>query len=155
MFEYLGTVLVSVDPGFDVLRYLTVRTIGGTVTALLLSILMGPLIINSLKSMQFEQFVRKDGPQSHYKKTGTPTMGGLLILSSLIISTLLWADLGNRYIWVVLGVTIGFSIIGFFDDYLKIKDKSPNGLSSKQKIFFQSIIALISITYLYLSLIHI
>ena len=74
MFEYLGTVLVSVDPGFDVLRYLTVRTIGGTVTALLLSILMGPLIINSLKSMQFEQFVRKDGPQSHYKKTGTPTM---------------------------------------------------------------------------------
>ena len=85
MFEYLGTVLVSVDPGFDVLRYLTVRTIGGTVTALLLSILMGPLIINSLKSMQFEQFVRKDGPQSHYKKTGTPTMGGLLILSSLII----------------------------------------------------------------------
>ena len=74
MFEYLGTVLVSVDPGFDVLRYLTVRTIGGTVTALLLSILMGPLIINSLKSMQFEQFVRKDGPQSHYKKTGTPTI---------------------------------------------------------------------------------
>ena len=70
MFEYLGSVLVSVDPGFDVLRYLTVRTIGGTVTALLLSILMGPLIINSLKSMQFEQFVRKDGPQSHYKKTG-------------------------------------------------------------------------------------
>ena len=70
MFEYLGTVLVSVDPGFDVLRYLTVRTIGGTVTALLLSILMGPLIINSLKSMQFEQFVRKDGPQSHYKKNG-------------------------------------------------------------------------------------
>ncbi len=70
MFEYLGTVLVSVDPGFDVLNYLTVRTIGGTVTALLLSILMGPLIINSLKSMQFEQFVRKDGPQSHYKKNG-------------------------------------------------------------------------------------
>ena len=139
MFEYLGTVLTSVDPGFDVLRYLTVRTIGGTVTALLISILMGPLIINFLKSMQFEQYVREDGPKSHYKKSGTPTMGGLIILSSLIISTLLWADLNNRYIWVVLGVTVGFSLIGFFDDYLKIKHKSSNGLSSKQKILFQSI----------------
>tara|TARA_B100001250_G_scaffold414384_1_gene452410 strand:+ start:2691 stop:3776 length:1086 start_codon:yes stop_codon:yes gene_type:complete len=151
MFEYLGTALTSVDPGFDVLRYLTVRTIGGTVTALLISILMGPLIINFLKSMQFEQYVREDGPKSHYKKTGTPTMGGLIILSSLIISTLLWADLGNRYIWVVLGVTVGFSLIGFFDDYLKIKQKSSDGLSSKQKIVFQSIIALISMSYLYYS----
>ena len=137
MFEYLGTVLVSVDPGFDVLRYLTVRTIGGTITALLISILMGPLIINFLKSMQFEQFVRKDGPKSHLEKSGTPTMGGLLILSSLIISTFLWADLGNRYIWVVIGVTLGFSVIGFFDDYLKIKNKSSDGLTSKQKILFQ------------------
>ena len=151
MFEYLGTVLVSVDPGFDVLRYLTVRTIGGTLTALIISILMGPLIINFLKSMQFEQHVRTDGPQSHYKKTGTPTMGGLLILSSLIISTLLWADLGNRYIWVVLSVTIGFSLIGFFDDYLKIKNKSSDGLSSKQKIIFQSVVALLTMSYLYFS----
>ncbi len=151
MFEYLGTTLTSVDPGFDVLRYLTVRTIGGTVTALLISIFMGPLIINFLKSMQFEQYVRKDGPKSHLKKTGTPTMGGLIILSSLVISTLLWADLGNRYIWVVLGVTVGFSLIGFFDDYLKIKHKSSAGLSSKQKIAFQSIIALISMSYLYYS----
>ena len=151
MFEYLGTVLVSVDPGFDVLRYLTVRTIGGTLTALIISILMGPLIINFLKSMQFEQHVRTDGPQSHYKKTGTPTMGGLLILSSLIISTLLWADLGNRYIWVVLSVTIGFSLIGFFDDYLKIKNKSSDGLSSKQKIIFQSVVALLAMSYLYFS----
>ena len=151
MFEYLGTVLVSVDPGFDVLRYLTVRTIGGTLTALIISILMGPLIINFLKSIQFEQHVRTDGPQSHYKKTGTPTMGGLLILSSLIISTLLWADLGNRYIWVVLSVTIGFSLIGFFDDYLKIKNKSSDGLSSKQKIIFQSVVALLAMSYLYFS----
>ena len=151
MFEYLGTVLVSVDPGFDVLRYLTVRTIGGTLTALIISILMGPLIINFLKSMQFEQHVRTDGPQSHYKKTGTPTMGGLLILSSLIISTLLWADLGNRYIWVVLSVTIGFSLIGFFDDYFKIKNKNSDGLSFKQKIFFQSLVALVAMSYLYYS----
>lgn len=98
MFEYLGTVLVDYDPGFDVLRYLTVRTLGGAVTALMISILMGPLIIKILKSMQFEQHVRTQGPESHYKKSGTPTMGGLLILSSLVISTLLWADLSNRYI---------------------------------------------------------
>ena len=151
MFEYLGTVLVSIDPGFDVLRYLTVRTIGGTITALLISIFLGPIIINFLKSMQFEQFVRDDGPKSHYKKTGTPTMGGLIILSSLIISTLLWADLGNRYIWVVLFVTLGFSIIGFFDDYLKIKFKNSKGLSSIQKILFQSLIAFLAVTYLYYS----
>ena len=139
MFEYLGTVLTGVDPGFDVLRYLTVRTIGGTLTALLISILMGPLIIKFLKSIQFEQFVREDGPESHLKKSGTPTMGGLLILFSLTISTLLWADLGNRYIWVVLAVTIGFSIIGFLDDFLKIKKKSSDGLTSIQKIISQSI----------------
>ena len=151
MFEYLGTVLVSVDSGFDVLRYLTVRTIGGTITALLISILMGPLIINFLKSMQFEQFVRKDGPKSHLEKSGTPTMGGLLILSSVIISTFLWADLGNRYIWVVIGVTLGFSVIGFFDDYLKIKNKSSDGLTSKQKILFQSLVSLVAMSYLYSS----
>ena len=151
MFEYLGTALVSIDPGFDVLRYLTVRTIGGTVTALLISIFLGPIIINFLKSMQFEQYVRDDGPKSHLKKTGTPTMGGLIILSSLIISTLLWADLGNRYIWVVLFVTVGFSIIGFFDDYLKIKFKNSKGLSSIHKILFQSFIAFLAVTYLYYS----
>ena len=121
MFEYLGTVLVGVDPGFDVLRYITVRTIGGTVTALLISILLGPFVINLLKRLQFEQHVRIDGPKSHYKKTGTPTMGGLLIILSLLISTLLWADLGNRYIWVVLFVTITFGFVGFLDDYIKIK----------------------------------
>ena len=128
MFEYLGTILVDYDPGFDVLRYLTVRTLGGTVTALMISILMGPFIIKLLKSLQFEQHVRTQGPESHYKKSGTPTMGGLLILSSLVISTLLWADLSNRYIWVVLFVTVSFAMIGFIDDYIKIKKKSSDGL---------------------------
>ena len=153
MFEYLGTVLVDIDPGFDVLRYLTVRTLGGTVTALLISILLGPAIINLLKSMQFEQHVRTDGPESHYKKSGTPTMGGLLILSSLVISTLLWADLGNRYIWVVLFVTIAFALIGFLDDYIKITKKSSDGLSSKQKILLQILFSFFTMSYL--SLIHI
>ena len=137
MFEYLGTVLVDIDPGFDVLRYLTVRTLGGTVTALLISILLGPAIINLLKSMQFEQHVRTDGPESHYKKSGTPTMGGLLILSSLVISTLLWADLGNRYIWVVLFVTIAFALIGFLDDYIKITKKVQTDLPQNKKYFFR------------------
>ena len=151
MFEYLGTVLVDFDPGFDILRYLTVRTIGGTVTALLISILLGPLVINLLKRFQFEQHVRVDGPKSHYKKTGTPTMGGLLILMSLVISTLLWADLSNRYIWVVLFVTISFGVVGFLDDFIKIKSKSSDGLSSKQKIILQSLFALITTTFLYYS----
>jgi len=151
MFEYLGTVLVSYDPGFDVLRYLTVRTLGGTVTALLISILLGPVIIKLLKSMQFEQHVRSDGPESHYKKSGTPTMGGLLILSSLVISTLLWADLGNRYIWVVLFVTIAFALIGFLDDYIKITKKSSDGLSSKQKILLQVLFSFLTMFYLFYS----
>jgi len=124
MFEYLGTVLVDYDPGFDVLRYLT---------------------------MQFEQHVRTQGPESHYKKSGTPTMGGLLILSSLVISTLLWADLSNRYIWVVLFVTVSFATIGFADDYIKIKKKSSDGLSSKQKIILQIAFSFISVTYLFYS----
>ena len=151
MFEYLGTVLVDFDPGFDILRYLTVRTIGGTVTALLISILLGPLVINLLRRFQFEQHVRVDGPKSHYKKTGTPTMGGLLILMSLVISTLLWADLSNRYIWVVLFVTISFGVVGFLDDFIKIKSKSSDGLSSKQKIILQSLFAFIATTFLYFS----
>ena len=151
MFEYLGTVLVDYDPGFDVLRYLTVRTIGGTVTALLISIILGPYVINLLKKFQFEQYVREHGPKSHYKKTGTPTMGGLLILLSLIISTLLWADLSNRYIWVVIFITFSFGLIGFLDDYIKVKAKHSDGLSSKQKIILQILFAFIASAYLYFS----
>ena len=151
MFEYLGSVLVDIDPGFDVLRYLTVRTLGGTVTGLLISILLGPAIIKSLKSIQFQQHVRVDGPESHYKKSGTPTMGGLLILSSLVISTLLWADLSNRYIWVVLFVTVFFALIGFLDDFLKIKNRSSDGLSSKQKLLLQMLVSFITMYYLFYS----
>ena len=151
MFEYLGTILVDYDPGFDLLRYLTVRTIGGTVTALLISIVLGPYVINLLKKFQFEQHVRMHGPKSHYKKTGTPTMGGLLILLSLLISTLLWADLSNRYIWVVIFVTIAFGFVGFLDDYIKVKAKNSDGLSSKQKIILQTLFASIASAYLYFS----
>ena len=123
MFEYLGSVLVQYDPGFDVLRYLTFRTIGGTVTALLNSILFGPKLISFLTNLQLKQHGNERGPDSHQKKAGTPTMGGLLIIFSLLISTLLWADLTNRYIWVVLFITFFYSLIGFTDDYLKIKNR--------------------------------
>ena len=115
----------------------------------MISILMGPFIINLLKSMQFEQHVRVDGPESHYKKSGTPTMGGLLILSSLVVSTLLWADLSNRYIWVVLFVTVAFASIGFIDDFIKIKKKSSDGLNSKQKVILQLLFSFITLFYLY------
>jgi len=151
MFEYLGSVLVQYDPGFDVLRYLTFRTIGGTVTALLISILFGPKLISFLTNLQLKQHGNERGPDSHQKKAGTPTMGGLLIIFSLLISTLLWADLTNRYIWVVLFITFFYSLIGFADDYLKIKNQSSDGLSGKQKILFQTIIATISVSYLYFS----
>ena len=151
MFEYLGTILVDIDPGFDVLRYLTVRTIGGTVTALLLTIIFGPRLISWLKKMQFKQFGFERGPDSHKEKSGTPTMGGLLIISSLLLSTLLWADLGNRYIWVCLFVTSGFTVIGFLDDFLKIKYKDSKGLSGRLKLFFQTSVAVIAVTYLFLT----
>ena len=100
MFEYLGTILVDIDPGFDVLRYLTVRTIGGTITALLLTIFLGPWLISWLHEMQFKQYGVERGPDSHKQKSGTPTMGGLLIISSLLISTILWADLGLSLIHI-------------------------------------------------------
>ena len=121
MIELLGSYLVVFDSGFDVLRYLTVRTIGGTITALFLSIFLGPIIIKYLNHLQFSQSIRDDGPQSHLSKAGTPTMGGLIIFTSLIISTLLWADLSNYYIWLLLLTTFLFAGIGSLDDYLKIK----------------------------------
>ena len=147
MFEYLGTVLVDIDPGFDVLRYLTVRTIGGTVTALLLTIFLGPELINWLKKMQFQQFGVERGPDSHREKSGTPTMGGLLIISSLLISTLLWADLSNRYIWVCLFITSGFTVIGFLDDFQKIKYKDSKGISGKIKLLCQTLVSVAAVTF--------
>ena len=151
MFEYLGTILVDFDPGFDVLRYLTVRTIGGTITALLLTIFLGPKLISWLQRMQFKQYGVERGPDSHKQKSGTPTMGGLLIISSLLISTLLWSDLGNRYIWVCLFITSGFTIIGFLDDFFKIKYKDSKGLSGRLKLLSQTIVSIIAVSFLYFS----
>ena len=148
MIELMGTWLMAYDPGFNVLRYLTVRTIGGTLTALLLSIFLGPVIIKLLTSMQFSQSIRHDGPKSHLAKSGTPTMGGLIIILSLLISTLLWSDFQNPYIWILIFVTISFASIGFMDDWLKIRDKSSNGLNGRYKIFLQVIFSLIAMIFM-------
>ena len=120
---------------FNLFRYLTFRTGGAMMTALFLSFLLGPWIINWLKSQQGAgQPIRTDGPESHLAKAGTPTMGGFLILMALCISTILWADLKNAYVWIVMLVTIGFGAVGFGDDYLKLSKRNPKGLPGKLKL---------------------
>src|SRR5579863_6730523 len=131
---------------FNLFRYLTFRSGGAMVTALLISFLMGPRVIAWLKSKQAEgQPIRLDGPEGHLvRKKGTPTMGGFLILLALMISTLLWADLANGYVWVTLFVTAAFGFIGFFDDYKKLTKRSSSGLSSRGKLAAQIVIAAIA-----------
>src|SRR3990167_1730907 len=136
---------------FHVFDYLTLRAILSTLTSLLLSLFLGPLVIRRLHKFHVGQIVRNDGPQSHLKKAGTPTMGGALILLSIVASILLWGDLSSRYIWVVLFVTISFGAIGWYDDYLKLILKHSCGLSARRKLFYQSLIAIAAGCYLYLS----
>lgn len=127
----------------NVFRYITFRTAGATVTALFFVFLLGPTIISTLRLKQGKgQPIREDGPQSHLlTKKGTPTMGGLMILSGLIFSTLLWANLRNPYVWVVLLVTVGFGAIGFYDDYLKVTKQSHQGFSGKARLAIETVIA--------------
>lgn len=127
---------------FYVFRFITFRTIYATITALLLSFMLGPWLISKLSALQWGQRVRKLGPESHYVKEGTPTMGGVLILFAIVVPTLLWADLTNLYVWLTLAVTIGFGIIGFTDDLLKVRLKNSDGLSPRQKMLWQVLIAL-------------
>ena len=130
----------------NVFRYLTFRTGGAIITALIISFLLGPVLIDLLKSRQTRgQPIRSDGPEGHLaSKKGTPTMGGLLILIALAFATLLWADLGNVYVWAVLGVTIAYGTIGFLDDYLKVTRQSSDGLSARLKLLLQAVIALVA-----------
>ena len=123
----------------NVFSYLTMRAILAAVSALAISLLAGPWMIDRLAALRVGQVVRDDGPQTHFKKAGTPTMGGMLILVAIIVSTLLWADLGNRFVWVVLGVTVLFGLVGFWDDYLKIVRQNPAGLIARYKYFWQSV----------------
>ncbi|NBX00180.1 MAG: phospho-N-acetylmuramoyl-pentapeptide-transferase [Methylophilaceae bacterium] len=126
--------------GFNVFNYITLRAVLATMTALAISFVVGPKLIRKLTEYKVGQSVRDDGPKTHLVKAGTPTMGGALILVAIAISTLLWADLSNRYVWVVLFTTLGFGIIGFVDDWRKVVYRNPKGLSAKAKYFWQSAI---------------
>ncbi|MBK1731528.1 phospho-N-acetylmuramoyl-pentapeptide-transferase [Thiococcus pfennigii] len=136
--------------GFTVFRYLTLRTILGVLTALLISFVVGPPMIRRLAAYKIGQTVRQDGPQTHLSKAGTPTMGGALILVAIGISTLLWADLANRYVWIVLVTTLAFGAIGLVDDYKKLVLKDPRGLASRYKYLWQTVCGLIAAVALYL-----
>jgi phospho-N-acetylmuramoyl-pentapeptide-transferase len=133
---------------FNVFSYITLRTVLAALTALVISFIVGPTMIRKLTAYKIGQSVRDDGPQTHLVKAGTPTMGGALILVSIAITTLLWADLSNRYVWVVLVTTLGFGIIGWVDDYRKVVYRNPKGLSARAKLFWQSVIAISVALYL-------
>ena len=125
-----------------VFKFITFRTIYAAITALVLSFILGPWLIRTLSEMQIGQSIRRVGPESHFKKEGTPTMGGTLILLSIVLPTLLWADLTNLYVWVTLLVTVGFGTVGFVDDYRKVKMKNSDGLSARAKMFWLLLITI-------------
>lgn len=131
-----------------VFNYITFRAVFASLTAISIGLAAGPAVIRLLTRLKVGQAVRQDGPQTHLAKSGTPTMGGLLILIGISIGTLLWCDLSNRFIWVVLIVTLGYGVIGWVDDYRKVVYKDPNGMSSREKYFWQSLIGLASAFYL-------
>ena len=135
---------------FNVFRYITFRTIYATVTALLLTLILGPLVIAMLRKINFGQYIREDGPATHRTKEGTPTAGGVLLLFAIFTSTLLWADIANHYIWVVLFALISMGVIGFLDDWKKIKGRNAKGITARQKIILQTAVATLIAVYLYL-----
>jgi len=149
MLLYFADYLMTFEGGFRVFHYLTFRAILGVLTSLLISLMIGPWMIRKLSRKKIGQSIREDGPQSHFEKKGTPTMGGTLILVAIAISTLLWADLSNRYIWVILLVTLGYGVIGFVDDYRKVVKNNSDGLSAKAKLFWQSLIGLAAAIFLF------
>ena len=149
MLLWLGEFLTQYYSAFNVFSYLTFRAITSTLTALFISLYFGPKLIRYLQKMQIGQTIRDDGPESHLVKSGTPTMGGILILASIVISVLLWADLSNIYVWVVLFVVVSFGVIGFVDDYRKVIRKDANGLIARWKYFWQTVIGLSTALFLY------
>ena len=149
MLIWVADYLAQFESGFGVFKYLTLRTILSVLTSLFISFLLGPFLIHHLTNKQIAQSIRDDGPEAHLKKIGTPTMGGLLILLSIIFSTLCWADISNRYILVVLTVTFLFGVIGLVDDYRKVIHNNPRGLPAKYKYLSQSVVAIGAGIYLY------
>ncbi len=136
---------------FNVFRYITFRTIYASLTAFIICFLLGPWVIRRLRELQIGQYIQEDGPDSHHAKAGTPTMGGILILFAIVISTLLWTNLTNPYVWIVLLIVVGYGLIGFIDDYLMLIKKRNKGLSAKSKFLAQSVLALIAGSLLYLN----
>jgi phospho-N-acetylmuramoyl-pentapeptide-transferase len=134
-----------------VFRYLSTRVIAGAITSLLISFMLGPWFIARLRSRQIGQQIREDGPETHFKKAGTPTMGGSLILFSLVASTLLWCDLRNEFVWLALIVTVGFGIVGFIDDYLKVVHKDTRGLPGKLRLAIEFAVAGAAVSFLFLT----
>jgi phospho-N-acetylmuramoyl-pentapeptide-transferase len=133
---------------FNVFNYITLRAVLACLTALAVSLILGPYVIRKLTAYKIGQAVRDDGPRSHLTKAGTPTMGGALILVSIVVTTLLWGDLSNRLVWVVLLVTLAFGTVGWIDDYRKVVHRNPKGLSAKAKFFWQAVIGLVAACYL-------
>ncbi len=134
---------------FSVFQYITFRAIMSVLTALVLSFVFGPMMIRKLSQYQIGQTVRDDGPPTHFSKVGTPTMGGALILFAVVVATLLWMDLGNRYLWVTLFVTVSFGCIGWYDDYQKLVNKDPRGMGSRTKFLSQTLAGFIAAYWLY------
>ena len=147
LFEWLSETYSS----FNIFQYLTLRAILSVLTALGISLLLGPKMIRALTNLKMGQPIRDDGPQSHLAKAGTPTMGGALILAAITISTLLWGDLSSKYIWIVLFVFIGSGLIGGYDDYLKLKEKNSKGLASRWKYLGLSLVGFVAVTYIYMT----
>jgi len=149
MLRYVTEWLTHYYSGFNAFSYLTLRAILAALTALLISFLVGPVMIRKLAERQVGQRVRSDGPQSHLSKAGTPTMGGALILVAIVVGTLLWADLANRFVWITLAVTVAFGLIGFWDDYLKLVVGNSRGLIARYKYFWQTVAGLAAAIALY------
>lgn len=135
----------------NIFKYLTFRSIYAMITALVVCFVLGPWIIRKLEGLQARQVIRTDGPESHLQKQGTPTMGGVMILAAIILPTLLWADLSNSYVWTTLFIIVGYGLIGFVDDYKKVVEKNPKGLSPRQKMFWQVLLAGSVAVYLYIT----
>lgn len=148
MLLWLANFFANDIRGLSAVNYITLRSVLACATAMGIALAIGPRMIRWLLTMKIGQAVRNDGPQSHLAKQGTPTMGGALVLTAIAIATLLWADLSNRFVWVVLFVMLGYGAIGWVDDYRKVVHKNPKGMSAKEKLLWQAIVGLIASTYL-------
>jgi phospho-N-acetylmuramoyl-pentapeptide-transferase len=148
MLTWLLGHLVALDSGFAVFQYITLRGILSAATALAVSLLVGPWVIRRLDRLQIGQAVRSDGPESHLAKTGTPTMGGTLILVAIAVATLLWGELSSRYVWTALLTTLAFGAVGWVDDYRKVVERDSRGLPARWKYFWQSLVGLLAATFL-------